>query len=349
VTTTLASSVAGSTFQIGEQPRHGSLALDGDQLTYNPDPQFTGSDSFSYTATTPAGVVSPPSVGVISVLPSGSPPVVDPVPTLTGPEASAPVSARGERPDELRLTLAGLPGFVTLSDLGSGNGVVTLDTRETDRTPGTYTGSLVATDSVGSASSSVTVVVPGNASPVVDSLALTTPIDSPVTGTFTALDSDGDDLTVAVQVAPQNGTVTQDGFAFTYTPAAGFTGKDGFIVEVSDGTTTRSAAAVVDVLAVSEAGGGGATPIDPTSPGAPPSVQPEPGSPAGGGGPGSAPTADAIGGTAVLPLGPESRSTASASGVLAWTGAVVGPWAALGAAALIVGAVLTVLGRRRRS
>lgn len=38
------------TFEIVDQPRHGRVVIDGDVATYTPDPEFEGTDSYSYRA-----------------------------------------------------------------------------------------------------------------------------------------------------------------------------------------------------------------------------------------------------------------------------------------------------------
>jgi hypothetical protein len=70
-----------------------------------------------------------------------------------------------------------------------------------------------------------------------DTQAVTTKEDTPVTGTATATDPDGDPLSYSVSTQPTKGTVTigaGDG-KFTYTPSADFSGKDSFVVTVNDG------------------------------------------------------------------------------------------------------------------
>ena len=81
-----------------------------------------------------------------------------------------------------------------------------------------------------------------NRAPVATSPAVTTAEDTPVNGTITATDADGDPLTYTTTIPPANGTVVvrADG-TYTYTPNANFNGTDSFVVRVSDGkggTTT---------------------------------------------------------------------------------------------------------------
>lgn len=65
--------------------------------------------------------------------------------------------------------------------------------------------------------------------------AFTDPTTGLVTGDLGARDADGDPLTFTVRQGPANGTlvVHADG-TYTYTPVAGFTGQDTFVVAVTD-------------------------------------------------------------------------------------------------------------------
>ncbi|WP_184470989.1 Ig-like domain-containing protein, partial [Pedobacter sp. AK013] len=79
-------------------------------------------------------------------------------------------------------------------------------------------------------------VNPVNDAPVATAPAITTNKNTPVNGTITASDVDGDPLTFTVTTPPAHGTVVvnADG-TYTYTPANNYSGTDVFIVTVSDG------------------------------------------------------------------------------------------------------------------
>ncbi|MGC9460689.1 Ig-like domain-containing protein, partial [Vibrio genomosp. F10] len=69
-----------------------------------------------------------------------------------------------------------------------------------------------------------------------DTLAIFTEEDTPVSGQFSATDSNGDSLVYSQTSAPENGTVVvnPDG-SWEYTPNENYNGPDNFTVEVSDG------------------------------------------------------------------------------------------------------------------
>ena len=107
-----------------------------------------------------------------------------------------------------------------------------------------------------SSSSSPAASPAGNSAPVAVDGAVTTDEDTPVNGTLSASDTDGDDLTYSIQTSPTSGTaVITDAAtgAYTYTPAANFNGSDSFTFIASDASLDSNAATVtVTVTAVND-------------------------------------------------------------------------------------------------
>ncbi|MEZ9682026.1 Ig-like domain-containing protein, partial [Vibrio splendidus] len=69
-----------------------------------------------------------------------------------------------------------------------------------------------------------------------DVVTFTTDEDTPVSGTLSASDEDGDDLSFSKATEPSNGTVVVDENGdWTYTPNENYNGNDSFTVVVSDG------------------------------------------------------------------------------------------------------------------
>ena len=78
--------------------------------------------------------------------------------------------------------------------------------------------------------------VDNNNSPIGDTVSFTTNEDTPVNGTLSASDEDGDSLSFVKATDPSNGTVVVDENGdWTYTPNENYNGDDSFTVEVSDG------------------------------------------------------------------------------------------------------------------
>src|SRR5262249_48880703 len=79
--------------------------------------------------------------------------------------------------------------------------------------------------------------------------------DTPISGTLTGADADGDSLTFALFGTPTGGnaSVSSNG-SFTFTPAANYNGPASFQLIVSDGTLTRAPATfTIHVTAVNDA------------------------------------------------------------------------------------------------
>ncbi|WP_230855773.1 Ig-like domain-containing protein [Vibrio kanaloae] len=78
--------------------------------------------------------------------------------------------------------------------------------------------------------------VDNNNSPVGETLSFTTDEDTPVSGSLSASDEDGDSLTFSKGTDPSNGSVVVDENGnWTYTPDENYNGDDSFTVIVSDG------------------------------------------------------------------------------------------------------------------
>ncbi|NOJ06385.1 tandem-95 repeat protein, partial [Vibrio splendidus] len=78
--------------------------------------------------------------------------------------------------------------------------------------------------------------VDNNNSPTGDTVSFVTDEDTPVNGTLSASDEDGDSLSFSKSTDPSNGTVVVDENGnWTYTPDENYNGNDSFTVEVSDG------------------------------------------------------------------------------------------------------------------
>jgi len=113
----------------------------------------------------------------------------------------------------------------------------------------------VSDGSLSSGVATVTITVtPVNQPPLaIDDSAETTgtnPVTIDVLGNDS--DPDGDDITVTAFTQPGNGTVTQSGGTFVYTPAEGFTGTDTFTYTISDPSGATSTATVTIVVTASD-------------------------------------------------------------------------------------------------
>jgi VCBS repeat-containing protein len=238
------------TVTIVSGPANGAAVEADGSITYTPNPGFTGTDSFTYTASD--GSLADEAQVTIDVTRVNSSPVAavdgytvdeDNVLTVAGPGVLGnDTDADG---DALAAVLVAGPsnGNLTLIADGSFSYSPAADFHGTDSFTYTANDGLAA-----SAPATVTITVAAvNDAPVAADDSVTTDEDTSTAGNVLANDTDldGDALTASLLSGPSNGSLTlnTDG-SFTYTPAVGFTGTDGFTYTVSDGQGGTATAAV---------------------------------------------------------------------------------------------------------
>ena len=232
-------------------------------ITYTPNANFNGSDSFSYTVQDATGATSAITPVTITVNTVNDAPVAlsDVVSTNINTAVTLNVVANdtdvdsGDAPDASSLAI--------VSAATSGSAVIV--TGEVKYTPNSgFTGSdsytYTVDDSYGLVSNVATVtitVIDPNVVPVASNDSTTTNEDTAIAVDVLANDSDGDGSLVAssvtVATAPGNGTteVSTTTGAITYTPSANFNGSDSFTYTVEDDLGATSAAATVTVTVAS--------------------------------------------------------------------------------------------------
>ncbi|MCE8546801.1 tandem-95 repeat protein [Ruegeria pomeroyi] len=241
------------------QPEHGSITVNGDgTVTYSPDENYNGPDSFTYVLTDGAANSAPVSVsllvGVVNDPPSASD---DAVSTLEDTPVSIAVLGNDSDPDGDSLTVSSV-GFAA-------NGSVVVNADNTlSYTPdadfnGTDTFTYTVSDGNGDIdTATVTVTVTGvNDAPVAVDDTVSVAEDGSVSIAVLGNDSDpdGDSLTVSGASDPANGSVVVNADnTLSYTPDANFTGTDSFVYTVSDGNGGADTATVtVTVTGVNDA------------------------------------------------------------------------------------------------
>jgi hypothetical protein len=244
------------------QGQNGQVTINTDgTLTYTPQADFFGTDTFRYTISDGRGGTSTATVSVV-VKPVNDAPVAadDAANTDQGQPVTFAVLANDGDPD-------GDPLIVTSVTSGA-NGKVAINA---DGTLTYYPATgFAGTDSFtytvsdgqgGSAQATVSVVVNRvNAPPVATDSLAAMEAGTPINGTLTAADADHApaDLRYSLAAAPANGTaVVQADGTYTYSPATGFVGTDTFAFTVTD-PTGASANASVTVSVLPGAAGTGA-------------------------------------------------------------------------------------------
>ncbi len=239
-----------------------SVAVDGVSVTYTPNAEYSGADSFTYTISDGNGGSDTANVSV-TVSPVNDPPVAvadSATATEDTPETilAATLLANDTDPENDTLTLSSVASPV--------NGTAALDVNgDVLFTPdANFAGSAnfdyTADDGNGGTNSAtVTIDVAAvNDAPTAANDTATVDEDSVVTVTPLANDTDvdGDNLTIASATDGANGTVSlaPDNLSLTYTPNAGYSGADSFTYSVSDGNGGSDTASVaVTVNAVNDA------------------------------------------------------------------------------------------------
>jgi PKD repeat protein len=241
------------------QPQRGRVFLQGDgSLCYAPDTGFVGSDEFSYRLSDSHGVVST-AVARLEVKP---------------PRNSRPSAEAGPDQTVAAGTIVALVGSGTDPDgdalaygwMQTGGPPANLSDPSAARCTFTAPSVDVATDlsfrfyamdASSLATDSVTITVmpaqgpPANRPPVATAQNVSTNQDAALAVTVSATDPDGDPLVYSVSVLPEHGTLSGGAPDLVYTPAAGYSGPDGFEFVVDDGRGGFDAAAVtIDVIHV---------------------------------------------------------------------------------------------------
>lgn len=244
---------AALTFAIITPPTHGALTGTAPNLTYTPELNYYGADSFTFQVTDPGALAS--NIATISI-------TITPV-----NDAPSAVNDAYETAEDTPLTVV-VPGVLTNdSDIeqspltavistSPGHGTMALNANGSfTYTPalnynGTDTFTYFANDGSLNSTTAATVTItitPVNDPPVGVSDSYTTAEDTPITPAILPArgvlandsDVDGDELTATIAGGAAHGTVTlQPNGLFTYTPQLNYFGPDSFTYRVSDGTVS---------------------------------------------------------------------------------------------------------------
>lgn len=238
------------------QAASGTVTSSNAILTYTPDANFNGTDSFTYTISDGRGGTATATVNIIVNAVNDAPVAVDDgASTDEDTAVTFNVLDNDTDVDGDALSLASIANPASGTVTSSASGVVTY-------TPNvgffgsdsfTYTvsdGSLSATGTITVSVSEV------NQSPVANDDNVTVDEDSAVAVSVLDNDTDADSDPLTVQSFGQgsNGSVTNSNSVLTYTPSANFNGTDSFTYTISDGRGGTSTATVnVIINAVNDA------------------------------------------------------------------------------------------------
>jgi hypothetical protein len=232
----------GLTFSIVTNPSHGNLTGTPPSVTYNPDANYNGSDSFTFKANdgTVDSNVATVSIDISAV---NDPPVAN----------AQSVSATEDTAKSITLTASDVDGddltFGTVGNPSHGNlnGTapnVTYDPDSDYSGPDSFT--FKANDgSVDSSTATVSITVsPDNDPPVANGQSVTVVEDTPEDITLTASDTDGDGLSYSIVDEPVHGTLSGTAPNVTYGPDLNYNGPDSFTFKANDGAGDSNTATV---------------------------------------------------------------------------------------------------------
>lgn len=230
------------TFTILTSPAHGTLNGSPPNLSYVPNPNETGPDSFTFKVSD--GVLdSPPGVVSITISPVNDPPVANNQSVATAERSPVEITLGGSDPEAGPLTFR----IVTTPTRGVLNGLppnLTYTPNPTEQGRDSFT--FVANDgALDSSPATVSIEIAGvNDPPVAHPQSLTTAEDTSIPIVLTGTDPEGSPLTFTLLSSPAHGIVNGTPPNLVYVPNSNLSGPDSFTFKVSDGALDSAPATV---------------------------------------------------------------------------------------------------------
>jgi autotransporter-associated beta strand protein len=262
-----------ASYRVVNPPQHGVLRGALPNVVYHPDPNYHGSDSFTFVATDSEMLESAPATVSLNVEAANDAPsfvkggdqmVAFNAGLRTVPGWATAISAgpQNESAQTMSFTVSSSP-----ADLFSVQPAITPDGTLTF-TPaagrsGTATVSVTLRDSGGTANGgsdrmpdqTFAIVLMPNAAPSAAEQSLTVAEDSPGSVVLQGSDPDGTVQEYRIVSGPAHGMVTGEAPNVVYTPAADYNGSDSFTFTVADnlGAVSAPATVVITVQPVNDA------------------------------------------------------------------------------------------------
>lgn len=242
-------------YRVVRAPSHGRLSrvganLIGANLTYTPDSNYTGSDSFTYTVSDGTTDSSPATVS-INITPN-RPPMVNLQSVIVAEDTTAVIRLTGSDPDGDDISyrvvnepsqgsLTGAPPNLTYAPNSDFSGKDTFTFKVNDGTADSGLGTVSIT------------VAPSNDPPIANTDSITVSEDALTSIVLTGTDPDGDALTFSIVTRPRNGNLSGTAPNLTYTPNPDFNGQDEFTFKVHDSISdSKLASVLIKVSAVED-------------------------------------------------------------------------------------------------
>ncbi|MCA9202265.1 MAG: tandem-95 repeat protein, partial [Planctomycetales bacterium] len=233
------------TFALTSNAANGTLVFNGDgSFTYTPDINYSGPDSFSFSA---SDGINPAVTATVSFDVTNDPPMAYDFSLATIHDQSISSSASGYDMDGDSLTYSVISG-PTSGSLGAASMDPSTGAFTYTPNPG-YVGSdsivYEVSDGLDAATATIAIDVT-NDPPIAYDGSVTGAPGEIITGNVGGYDMDGDTLTYSLVTGPALGSLGAAGIdpstgAFTYEPTTAFVGADSFVFQVFDGIATATA------------------------------------------------------------------------------------------------------------
>jgi len=230
------------TAEILTEPLHGTYEIDGLVVTYTPEANYNGPDSFTYKVSD-GELDSNIATVSITVTPVNDAPVANDMTETTAEDT----------PKVITVNASDIDGDTLTAEImtGPANGSVSVNGLEVTYTPSeNWYGEDIFTYRVsdGEANSNIATVTitvtPVNDAPVAESFEVDLQENGSMTFTLLVSDVDGDTLTFSILNEPDHGILECTGVNCTYTPNLHWFGIDSFIFKANDGLLDSNEATV---------------------------------------------------------------------------------------------------------
>lgn len=235
----------------------GTLRLISQSVTYTPDEDYVGEDSFTYKTRDEEGAIS--ELATVTIIVNDIPEAVDDEYAATEDTllvvAAPGVLGNDINEEEVATLTAQLVSNVSHGELSlSSNGSFTYMPDENFFGEDSFT-YKACEGSLCSEPVEVTLTIePVNDAPVAHDVVVTTAEDTAVSITLDVSDVEGDDLVASIVTPPAHGVAVVSGTVVIYTPEADWNGLDEFTYKVNDGELDSNSAIIsVNVTPVNDA------------------------------------------------------------------------------------------------
>lgn len=229
-------------FVVVNGPLHGTLSGTAPNLTYTPDANYSGSDSFTFRVND--GTVDSATATVsINVTAANDVPVADAQNVVTPEDTARAITLSANDVDGNALTYSVVSGPANGTLSGT---APNLTYKPATNFFGSDSFTFRANDgTANSATATVSIsVTPVNDAPLASAQSVTAAEDTAKAIVLSGTDADGDTLSFSIVTAPVHGTLSGTPPNLTYLPATNYSGADSFTFKANDGTADSATATV---------------------------------------------------------------------------------------------------------